>query len=82
MLSRKGLPYWISIIGFLAAVAAAIAHTAVRLDHVEQRVSHVPATEWDLALLKGFAHASRPMVYDSVMDRLIRERGPRPQEQE
>lgn len=78
----KGLSYWIPILGFLAAVVAAIARTAVRLDHVEQRVSHVPATEWDLALLKGFAHATRPMVYDSVMDRLIRESGPRPQEQQ
>jgi len=78
---EKGLAYWIPIILFLATVAAIIARGAVRLDHVEQRVSRVPATEWDLALLKDFARASKPAVYDSVMDRLIRDRGSRPQEE-
>jgi len=81
MPKEKGLSYWIPIAAFLATIAAVIARGAVRLDHVEQRVSQLPAAEWDLALLKGVAHAAQPAVYDSVLDRLIRERGSRPQEE-
>lgn len=72
--------YWIPRILGLVAVLGLISKASVKVERLERKVTQVEINTWDLTLLKGVYHAVYPNVYDSVLDRQIKEIGPRPME--